>query len=94
MSMIFSFLPDVGDSPLRLSWQCFSSPYGASTLKAAAHDSNNTCLKILCYFGESAHQVGNLSKRRSYHQGVLQPGLTSVTLLDKEKRGCHSLTML
>ncbi|GFO45453.1 hypothetical protein PoB_007195800 [Plakobranchus ocellatus] len=36
------------------------------TQEAAAHVSNNRCFEILSFFGASAHQVGYLSKRRSY----------------------------
>ncbi|GFN91756.1 hypothetical protein PoB_001826200 [Plakobranchus ocellatus] len=43
----------------------FFEIYGVPILEAAVHVSNNTCLKIPCFFGASAHQVGCLSKRRS-----------------------------
>ncbi|GFN95863.1 hypothetical protein PoB_002236900 [Plakobranchus ocellatus] len=36
------------------------------TLEAAVHVSNNACFEILSFFGAGAHQVGYLSKRRSY----------------------------
>ncbi|GFO03022.1 hypothetical protein PoB_002952700 [Plakobranchus ocellatus] len=36
------------------------------TLEAAVHVSNNTCFEILSFFGAGAHQVGDLSERRSY----------------------------
>ncbi|GFN87908.1 hypothetical protein PoB_001441400 [Plakobranchus ocellatus] len=41
-------------------------PKRRPTLEAAVHVSNNTCIKIVSFFGANAHQVGNLSERRSY----------------------------
>ncbi|GFN89065.1 L-threonine dehydratase catabolic tdcb-like [Plakobranchus ocellatus] len=61
------------------------------TLKAAVHVSDNTCFEILSFFGASAHQVGYLSKRRSYPLSFTAWSFVSGSV-GKGEGGCHYVT--